>query len=75
MLEPYTSAKLDVIGIVRSYSNGGNYGQISNGSFQAVGDHGGTFMIDVDNTGAADLVNIKKSGSSRFYIKWFTNKA
>jgi len=63
------SVKLDVIGTVRSYASSGNYGQISNGSFLAVGDHGGTFMIDVDNTGAADLVNVKKSGSSRFYIK------
>jgi hypothetical protein len=61
--------KLDVIGGVRSFSSAGNYGLITNGSFQAVGDHGGTFMLDLDNTGAADLVNIKKSGTSRFYIK------
>ena len=61
--------KLDVIGTVRSYVSAGNYGQIENGSFQAVGDHGGTFMLDLDNTGTADLVNIKKSGSSKFYIK------
>ena len=62
-------AKLDVRGILRSYLNSGNYGQIDNGSFQAVGAHGGTFMLDLDNTGSADLVNIKKSGSSRFYIE------
>ena len=61
--------KLDVIGGVRSFSSAGNYGLITNGSFQAVGDHGGTFMLDLDNTGAADLVNVKKSGTSRFYIK------
>lgn len=61
--------KLDVIGGIRSFSSAGNYGLITNGSFQAVGDHGGTFMLDLDNTGAADLVNIKKSGTSRFYIK------
>ena len=61
--------KLDVIGTVRSYVGAGNYGQIENGSFQAVGDHGGTFMLDLDNTGTADLVNIKKSGSSKFYIE------
>jgi len=63
------SEKLDVIGTVRSYADAGNYGQIANGSFQALGAHGGTFMLDLDNTGTADLVNIKKSGSSRFYIK------
>jgi hypothetical protein len=62
-------AKLDVIGVVRSYSNSGNYGQIQNGSFLAVGNHGGTFMLDLDNTGTADLVNIKKSGNTRFYIQ------
>jgi hypothetical protein len=62
-------AKLDVVGTVRSYSSAGNYGQIANGSFQAVGAHGGTFMLDLDNTSSADLVNIKKSGSSRFYIQ------
>ena len=61
--------KLDVIGTVRSYASAGNYGQIANGSFQALGAHGGTFMLDLDNTGTADLVNIKKSGSSKFYIK------
>ena len=61
--------KLDVVGTVRSYSSAGNYGQIANGSFQAVGAHGGTFMLDLDNTSTADLVNIKKSGSSRFYIQ------
>ena len=61
--------KLDVVGTVRSYVSAGNYGQIENGSFQAVGDHGGTFMLDLDNTGTADLVNIKKSGSSKFYIE------
>jgi len=61
--------KLDVIGTVRSYASAGNYGQIANGSFQAVGAHGGTFMLDLDNTSTADLVNIKKSGSSRFYIE------
>ncbi len=61
--------KLDVAGTVRSYSSAGNYGQIANGSFQAVGAHGGTFMLDLDNTSTADLVNIKKSGSSRFYIQ------
>jgi hypothetical protein len=60
--------KLDVVGGVRSFSSSGNYGLITNGSFQAVGDHGGTYMLDLDNTGAADLVNIKKSGTSRFYI-------
>ena len=60
---------LDVIGNVRSYESSGNYGQIANGSFQALGAHGGTFMLDLDNTGSADLVNIKKSGSSRFYIE------
>jgi len=63
------ATKLDVVGIVRSYAASNNYAQLNNGSFQAVGDHGGTFMIDVDNNGTADLVNIKKSGSSRFYIQ------
>ena len=63
------STPLDVIGIVRSYAASNNYAQLNNGSFQAVGNHGGTFMIDVDNNGTADLVNIKKSGSSRFYIQ------
>ena len=61
--------KLDVIGTVRSYAGAGNYGQIENGSFQAVGNHSSTFMLDLDNTGTADLVNIKKSGSSKFYIE------
>jgi hypothetical protein len=61
--------KLDVVGTLRSYSSSANYGQIENGSFQALGNHGGTFMLDLDNTGTADLVNIKKSGSSKFYIK------
>ena len=62
-------SKLDVVGSVRSFASAGNYGLITNGSFQAVGNHGGTFMLDLDNTGEADLVNIKKSGVSRFYIK------
>jgi len=61
--------KLDVIGGIRSFLSAGNYGLITNGSFQAVGDHNATLMLDLDNTGAADLVNIKKSGTSRFYIK------
>ena len=61
--------KLDVVGNIRSYSAANNYGQIQNGSFLAVGNHGGTFMLDLDNNGTADLVNIKKSGSSRFYIQ------
>jgi hypothetical protein len=61
--------KLDVRGIITSYAASGNFSRMDNGSFQATGDHGGTFMLDLDNTGAADLVNIKKSGTSRFYIK------
>ena len=62
-------ASLDVRGTVMSYESAGNYGQIDNGSFVALGAHSGTFMLDLDNTGTADLVNIKKSGSSRFYIR------
>jgi len=62
-------AALDVRGTVMSYESAGNYGKINNGSFEALGVHSGTFMLDLNNTGTADLVNIKTSGSSRFYIK------
>jgi len=60
--------KLEVVGNIKSYSASNNYGVVAHGSFFAVGNHGGTFMLDLDNNGSADLVNIKKSGSSRFYI-------
>jgi hypothetical protein len=61
--------KLDVRGIITSYTAVDNFSRMDNGSFQATGNHGGTFMLDLDNNGSADLVNIKKSGTSRFYIK------
>jgi len=62
-------SKLDVGGHVRSYSSSINYGEIRHGAFFAVGDHGSSLLLDLESTGAADLVNIKSSGTSRFYIK------